>query len=184
MILTLHDTELFRSRVWLGELPQAGYEPSHTVERVTEGALPGFAGVRRAAVELVKPVGAFSHYGLLGATLTPGDAQGNTTTIHVLASDGNGEIFSDTIFHYPERVRTGLPNEYVNGVMDGIEAASEQAGGLRGGALVFNRAAHEAVGSNTATFKYLSNIVVRILDMETDAPSEDEIAELFKLKFF
>ncbi|HEX8475599.1 MAG TPA: hypothetical protein VF666_16340 [Pyrinomonadaceae bacterium] len=182
MILTLHTTEHLSSRVWLGELPEVGYEPSHTVERVIEGALHGFAGVRRAAVELLKPVGAFSHYGLLGATLKPGTS--GIVSVHVMASHTNGEIFSDTIFPYSGRVRTGLPDEYVNGVLEGVEAASEQTGGLRSGTLVFNRAAHEAVGSNTATFKYLSNVVVRILNLETDAPSEDEITELFKLKFF
>lgn len=182
MIINLHNAGHVRSRVWLGELPEAGYEPSHTVERVIEGAHAGFQRARRAAVELVKPVSAFSHYGLLGATLKP-DAHG-ITGIQVLASHAAGELFSDTIFHYAERVRTGLPDEYVNGVFDGVEAAREQLSGLRSGTLVFDRAAHEAVGSSAATYKYLSNIVVRILNLETESPSEEELAELFELKFF
>lgn len=171
-----------RARVWLGELPPARFEPSHTVEHVLDGTLPPARGGRMAAVEMLRNVSAFYPYGLLGAEMTPGT--GGSVRIQVCTSSELGELYPDTIFPQPGRVRVGLPAELVNFIFQGVEAANERLGGLRAGTIVFNCAAFEPVGSNGIMYKRLSSILVQLLNSDTEALSEDGLTEIFKSRLF
>jgi hypothetical protein len=180
--MSIIDLKHPRARVWLGELPQARFEPSHITEHVLNGTLSPTGGSRRAAVEALRTVSTFSPYGLLGAEMTP-DAAGSVR-IQILTSSESGEVYTGTIFPYPERVRVGLLPELVNFVLEGVAAANEHLGGLKSGTIVFNCAAYEPVGSNGLMYRYLSNIVVQLLNSNKEGFSEEELAELFKLRLF
>jgi hypothetical protein len=169
-----------KARVWLGELPQARFEPSHTVEHVLKGTLSSAKGSRMAAVELLRNVSTFYPYGLLGAEMTP--AAEGSVRIQVCTSSVSGELYTDTIFPNPGRVRIGLPAELANFVLEGVVAADERLGGLKPSTIVFNRAAYEPVGSNGNTYKYLSNILVQLLNSDTEMLSEESLTEIFKLR--
>lgn len=178
--MSVVDLQHPRARVWLGELPQARFEPSHTVERVLNGTLPSAQGSRTAAVELLRNVSTFFPYGLLGAEMTPDDE--GSVRIQIFTSPTSGELYPDTIFPYPGRVRVGLPAELTNFVFEGVAAANERLGGLQSGRIVFNCAAYEPVGSNGITYMYLSNILVQLLNSNTEALSEESLTEIFKIR--
>ena len=169
-----------RARVWIGELPQAVYEGGTVVNQVVEGTREPFGEVRRAAVEFYVPSGPRSMYGLLGAVLSPD--QLHRLCVQVNTSHELGRWFADSLAGTSDDVRVGLPDEYVGGVLDGILAARQQVGNLCSGGLVFSCAAHGERSSNHLIFNHLSRIVVSILNMETDSPSEQTLAALFPLK--
>ena len=176
-VVDLHNP---RARVWLGELPRARFEPSHTVEHILNGTLPAGRGSRMAAVELLRNVSTFRPYGLLGAEMKP-DC-GGSVHIQICTSSESGELYTDTIFPDPGRVRIGLPAELVNFVLQGVSAADEHLGGLKPGTIAFNCAAYEPVGSNGNMYKHLSNILVQLLNSDTETLSEQSLTELFKLR--
>lgn len=180
--MSVVDLQNPRARVWLGELPQARFEPSHTVEHVLDGTLPPAQGGRMAAVELLRNVSTFYPYGLLGAEMKP-DA-GGSVRIQICTSSESGEPYTGTIFPDTGRVRIGLPAELANFVFEGVAAANERLGGLKSGTVVFNCAAYEPVGSNGIMYKHLSNILVQLLNSDIEALSEEELTEIFKLRLF
>lgn len=172
------------ARVWLGELPQARYEPSRTRELIIDNTSPAAAGTRLAAVEMIVNVSTHTLYGLLGAELT--SEQSERTLIRVTEASDLNTRFTDSLStaSYQNDVRVGLPSELVNFVFEGVSAANERLGKLKAGTMVFNCAAYEPVGSNGLMYSYLSNILVQLLNSDVEAISEEDLAKIFKLKLF
>jgi hypothetical protein len=65
-------------------------------------------------------------------------------------------------------------------VIDGVSEIHQEVGGLPAGMLVFDCAAHGAIGSSLAFFQRLSRIVCRLLSAEHAQPSDDEILRYLK----
>jgi hypothetical protein len=130
---------------------------------------------RVGAVELFHHAGPYTPYGLLGATHHPSASADRELTVLVHVSTPSGAAFTESLARSFDDVQIGLPHEYVRGVIDGVSEVHGEIGGLAAGKLVFDCAAHGAIGSSLAFFQRLSRIVCRLLSAEHAQPSEDEI---------
>lgn len=163
-----------RARVWLGELPNAEYLPTDFIRRVVSVGSASPPAGRVAAIELMVPHGPNASYGLLGAELLEsGRIDGELS----VAVSGTGLPMLESLAAMPDDVRIGLPNEYANAVVSGVERVVN-AGWRFEGELTFRWAAHAAVGSSSAFFAELAALVAGLL-AKRSPPSEDELYAMF-----
>ena len=95
--------------------------PGSQTHVVNSGISRAASGTRLAAIELLVPHGARASYGLLGGHFEPrSDGQ---LTVNIYASSPNERCFADSLVSRIDEVRVGLPEEYVEGVLDGIDLA-------------------------------------------------------------
>jgi hypothetical protein len=107
------------------------------------------------AVEIWIPRGAFAEYGLLGASV-----RDELRGVQVLPSVGSG-VWRDSLAGAAEPVMRGLPAEYRDSVLRAGMDALSQAG--FGSGLLYDRAAHAAVGSNARVFGRLASSIATLL---------------------
>lgn len=162
---------LGRARLWDG--PEV---PAFDGARVAARVLPAGAAVSRPsrslAVEVVIPRGAVVAYGMLGAAFSSDGAAALETT--VLA--GVGAEFSGSLAIAPETALLGVPGEYAEGIISGFLRGAEKVEPLPGGSLVFDRGAHDLVGSSPIVFTSLAACVTRLL-LGDEQPWETTLAQ-------
>lgn len=145
-----------RARLWdSSELPDLGGLPVvEHILRASENAKPS----KNIAIEVAVPRGGVTSFGLLGATFEPARAASLTMTV---LSDGD-RVFPDALAPSPERAVFGLPQEYVNSVVNGFLKGAALLADIPGGSLVFDRAAHGMLGSSCELFRELAACVTRL----------------------
>jgi hypothetical protein len=168
-----------KARVWLDELPNWTYEVVQTVERHQEVINSGSVERQSAAVELFLPRGGRVLYGGLGAVFTPEDT--HQLVAQVLVSIDDGKQYEETLAHRVDDVHIGLPQEYVEGVFEGV-LQSDETQELDAGTLRFGCAVHGQVGSSRWIFQRLSRMVVKLLRMEQDDATEENLMLVLQLK--
>ncbi len=171
-----------RARVWIGELPDATYPClktlSHTI--ATNRPSPG-GGLKIVAVEVFVILGPRSIYGMLGGHFTP-DAKGQVS-IDVNISSANERLFPDNLAGTRDEVRVGLPSEYAQSVVVGVDLAKGELNTLTAGIFSINCAAHGVMGSCDAVYKHLAAILVKLLNIASVEPSDEELIKLFPSTF-
>ncbi|HLN61514.1 MAG TPA: hypothetical protein VK464_08130 [Symbiobacteriaceae bacterium] len=161
------------ARVWLGVLPDAGFAPAGARVQSIATAGPAGSGVRRAAMEVNIHAGPRWFYALLGAEFQAG--AGHDLAVEVAWSDAAGPNWpAEPPLRYLSP-QVGLPEEYVQAVLDGAGSVSEVTA-LGPGRLVLRWAAHDEVGSSISIFRRLSAAVVRLLARDTW--NEEELTAL------
>ncbi|HEX7965242.1 MAG TPA: hypothetical protein VF651_05955 [Gammaproteobacteria bacterium] len=170
-----------KARIWIGDLPRAGYPARDTLRR-TYAALGSANGTKAVgAVEVIRAVGRPSSYGLLGGELVLDASSDFRVTVHTAMPHGSS--YADTIAAGPEHVRVGLLEEYAEGVFEGVELAKNHVSFDFAGELTVNRAAHSDVESSQIMFKHLSLVLMKMLCMQEQSPSGDDLLDLFWDKF-
>lgn len=176
-----------RAHLWIDELPDAQSVSFHEVSKVIEAK--GFTTVKsqQVAVEIAITTGPRTLYGLLGGEFIPrldgecviqvlvssvddllmndsqitvSDIQGKQTANLELQS--HAQIRETTLTLSSDQVLIGLPDEYVEAVLEGVLS---QGACLPAGVLRINRAAHSLIGSNEMTFAKLGCALVRLLGL-------------------
>lgn len=165
-----------RARLWTdGELPPL---TGWAAVRRRLPADPRAAGEHRSlAVEVVIPRGGMISYGLLGATYEP--VAGDSLDVAVLP--GDWLPFERALAGPPEEVVTGLTTDYAEAVMDGAVAAAGTVTAVPGGSLIFDRAAHGAIGSSVALFRQLAAGITRMTLGGTES-WQDTLREELRLR--
>lgn len=166
-----------KARVWLGELPDLPHVDVDVLEYALPAGEPVVTEQRRAAIEVMIPTGARIIYGLLGVEFSAEDT--SQLLVQVAVSPNDGEVVPWSIADRSDEVRAGLPHEYVDGVVAGVNAA-ESPRLLGSGVLRFNCAAHGAVGSSQDVFRRAAMIVVRLLCLDPRSVSEQRLVELLE----
>lgn len=177
-MIVLNLTQHRKARVWLAEFPEARVEFEAASERVVETDAMPLDEVRRAGVEILIPRGPRALYGLLGAELRPNRI--GELRVRVLTCSGNRRRFKDAIALASDEVYVGLPDEFAAAVIEGVVEQNKRPGGLASGELVFQCAAHGLVGSSPTIFKWLSAVLVRILNLSAENLGEPKLAELLR----
>ena len=77
----------------------------------------------------------------------------------------------------------GLPAEYAQAVLAGVNLAKDELSALTAGKLSINCAAHGAIGSCEALYKHHAAILVKLFNAASVEPSEDELVKLFPATF-
>src|SRR5664279_4593772 len=119
--MTIHSLKLSRhrrGRVWLGEPPDASYSPTRSLRRVVSSGLAIRPAIRIAGIELVVPRGGMASYGLLGAELLDSERGDGEVNVNVAVSN---VPMHGSLAVMPDRVWVGLPDEYANAVISGVE---------------------------------------------------------------
>jgi hypothetical protein len=137
--------------------------------------------LRLAAIELFVPLGPRSMYGLLGGQFNP-DAVGHLS-VDVSVSAAKGRLLADNLATKDDEVRVGLPAEYAQAVLAGVDLAETELKTLLPGKLSVSCAAHGAIGTCEAVYKHLSAILIKLFNAASLEPSDDELAKLFPPTF-
>jgi hypothetical protein len=170
-------------RVWIEELPDLRYRVEEVVEQTVEASPKGWGATRSAAAEMVRPSCGPSSYALIGAKFLP--AATGPLFIQVAVSGASDEKRSSpatgehelTTIPYSAKF-VGLPREFVRGVLDVVADAADLLGA---GLLRFDHAAHDYVGSSIMAFRWATQATVRLLTINSNAISEDELRQLLVL---
>ena len=156
-MIELNLTALARARLWESvELPSLLGPPA--AEEVLEAAALDVKPSKSIIIEVAVPRGGVTSYGLLGAKFEP--AHRASLAMSVL-SDGD-RSFSDALAGSPERVKFGLPSEFVRSVVSGFLSGARQFADVPGGGLVFDHAAYGELGSSGELFRELATCITRL----------------------
>ncbi len=164
---TLRVGRFGRARVWIGESPAAAFDAAGLVSRtVASGTeLPVLTAV---GLEAFLPRGPLSEYGLLGLSGMPQKDQ-RELRLEVLWAQVDGAPWRAALAGGSESPRVGLPQEFADAVLDGLEAASGRR--LVGGVLAVRAAVHSPVGTNPNFMARLARACVELMlhgDMADD----------------
>lgn len=176
MVLELEFPRGRRARVWLDESPPAAFVPTSIVTGLVTPKLVVAASRRIAAVELSVSHGPRASYGLLGAALVALDVQGLDVQIFV---NDVGPPYHESISSPPDEVQIGLPAEYSGAVLNGVLKMAEVSGAPDGFSLQFGWATHARVGSSPDIFERVSGLVLRLLMLPEEVPTE-HIVSIFR----
>jgi hypothetical protein len=130
-----------------------------------------------AAVEMFADLGPRHMYGLLGGHLEPDTT--DYLSVEVRVSTANERLFNDSLAMKRDEVRVGLPAEYVQGVMAGLDLAKHELNTLTPGKLTINCAAHGAIGSCAALYKHLTVVLIKLFNADHPKLPDDELTKLF-----
>lgn len=166
------------AKVWLEELPLAIYSADYLITEVIDKNLKNNSVTRKAALEIIVPVGPKSLYGLLGAEFEPNDS--GHLVLEVLVSTDNEPIYTKSLANDLDLVKVGLPSEYKESVVDGIldhlknNQISHQLGS---GILKIDRAAHGEINSSNKFFRQIAITLIQLLMLE-GAISDTEVTDI------
>jgi hypothetical protein len=169
-----------RARVWIGELPDASYPFIEVLTHTVVARAESQSALKLAAIEIFVPLGPRSMYGLLGGQFDPETA--GHLSVDVRVSAANGRLLADSLAMKGDEVRVGLPAEYAQAVLVGVDLAATEPNTVAPGRLSISCAAHGAIGSCEAIYKHLSTTLVKLFNTASQ-PSDDEIARLFPSTF-
>jgi hypothetical protein len=170
-----------RARIWTGELPDAECPSIKTLTHFVAAKAQSPSGLTLAAIEVFVPLGPRSMYGLLGGRFEP-DATGQLN-IDVNISAATERLFADSLAVKGDQVRVGLPAEYAQAVLAGVNLAKGEMNALASGKLSFDCATHGAIGSCEAIYKHLAAVLVKLFNAASLELSDDELVKLFPPTF-
>lgn len=166
------------ARIWIDELPPWRFPASQHMERTYPTPEPGKAARREAAVELFK-IPDKQQYGGLAIRFTPGEDGQLHVRIPSIedALHNHGTAWADGLRgarnHPDEQPRIGLPHEYADGILKGIEDG-HVAALLGAGTLSFPGATHSPADSSPLAFTTLTRILLDVLARADAVNTTDE----------
>lgn len=168
-----------KARVWIKDSPSIIYPSLDILTKEIQTGLSCKLGTRRAALEIIIPVGPRVCYGLLGAEFIPNNS-GNLS-VEIRVSTDSESIFKNSIAAQFDAVRFGLPMEYSQSVIEGISnSLNNQVIEIIGsGVIRFDRAAHGEISSSKKFFRNIASIVMQLLLLDENNQQE-EITEIVK----
>ncbi len=156
-----------KARVWVGELPILS--PKLIEESVTmEVKRTTITRQKLAAIELLIPQGGKTGFGLLGAEFTP-DRASTQLLLKLNVVESNSSLIDWSLASSVDNVRSGLPNEFVDSVIQGVQETKDVIGS---GILHFKCAAVGEVGSSPHIFWQMARIIVNLLHLPEDSTFE------------
>jgi hypothetical protein len=176
-VRVLHLGKIRHARVWIEELPDAAYPAIKVLTHTIAAGAASRNILRLAAIEVFVPLGPRWMYGLLGGQFSQ-DSTGQLI-VDVGVSTPNGRSFPDSLAMKGEEVRVGLPAEYAQSVLAGVDLAETELKTLAPGKLSISCATHGTIGSSQAIYKHLSATLVKFFNTASLESSDDELAKLF-----
>ena len=168
-----------KALVWIGDYPSLIYPAIDVINQDVYTGLSINYGEKRAALEIMLPVGSRVLYGLLGAKFIPNNS--GKFSLEVLVSTNSEAVFQQSLAAKLDQVRIGLPSEYSQSVIDGTLHSLDQKSleSLGSGVLRFDKAAHGEIGSSNKFFRKIAATVVQLLMLDK-ASNEKEVTEIVK----
>ncbi len=107
-----------KAHVWLGELPAWEFGKAQVFEQRQDAPDMKYTDTRSAAIELLIHIGGRAYYGALGAEFVPAPVK--QLVVQVPVSLDEGQIISNSLAGRLDTVYMGLPQEYLQGVLNGV----------------------------------------------------------------
>ncbi|MBI3867777.1 MAG: hypothetical protein HY299_04525 [Verrucomicrobia bacterium] len=104
-------------------------------------------------------------------------------SIDVSIAAANGSLFADNLAGKGDEVRVGLPAEYAQAVLAGVNLVKGELNTLPAGKLTINCAAHGAIGSCEAVYKHLAVILIKLFNAADAELSDEDLVKLFPSTF-
>jgi len=82
-------------------------------------------------------------------------------SIHI--SDFESEIYTESIAIQPDIIHKGIPEDYIQGILDSVKKNQNL---LKGGKYSFCVGAHGEVGSSEKIFYILTSLLLKLLDKD------------------
>lgn len=168
---------LNKARIWLDSLPEWHFQVA--TEHEYHFAAPNARdfGNRCAAIELLMPAGARSHYGGLGANFEPG--HNGDLEVRICAAQSSTQALQGSLADKLDTPYIGLTAEYVESVVKGVgEADAPHL--LGAGSLHVCWGVHGAVGSSEWLFRVLARILTRLLALGDQSHADETMIELLQ----
>jgi hypothetical protein len=163
--------------IWLDELPNWHYEGTETIERQFDSTSSDQMVNISSAIELFVPLGARFYYGALAVTFIPAIIGPLVVQVPILESE---VILQDALVDNKlDTVFIGLFPEYARGIFDGL-LNTDATQLLGSGMLSISGAAHGAIGSSPWMFKLLSRISVKLLTLDKNDVSDEQLIKLIQ----
>lgn len=180
---TLELTKHRRARIWLSELPIAGFPAIETLQRDFQAEKRSVFNISKkvSAIEVYVPLGGRFMYGLLGGKLREDDSDKYTVDVNI--SQPNGKEFENPISGNAMSAYVGLPSEYVDAIFTGVDFAKKRSDKFFGGKLSIDHAAYSKVGSSSILFANLAVILINLLNMNNTGASNEDLIKLFPENF-
>ena len=127
------------------------------------------------------PLGPMIMYGLLGAHYRP-QPGGTELAVDVGCTEAKARAsFATLSVVKPEVARKGLPREFGDSVLQGVDDALRERAGLGPGVLFFDCAASGDIGSSPIAFRTLARAVTTVFaaGAEDEAGIRTALADLF-----
>jgi hypothetical protein len=161
--MKIFDLEKFKkARVWLDELPQCEYVSSQVLTHTVPASTVGRTTIRRAAIELLVPLGPRSMYALIGGEYSPA----NSSTLEVeLAVSDDGLVFPESLASPNDVVKIGLPSEYAHGVINGIDLGCAELSDVAPGKIRIACAAHGLMWSSEAIYSKAASVLIKLINL-------------------
>jgi hypothetical protein len=165
-----------RARVWIDLLPDILYPPLRIFNFDLPIETDGAARDVRGAIELLIPEGPKLSYGLLGGTFDATTTEG--FKVDIWTSSG-GPIYSSGLLSNLDTAVAGLNEEYLSGVVEGLQSSSKMTNTLGTGHLVINCASHAMAYSNKRIFTRLARLLLGQFSL-AGKPTDGELTEMFE----
>jgi hypothetical protein len=168
---------LNRARIWLGSLPEWRYQVA--TEREHHFAAPNTrdSHTKCAAIELLIPAGARSHYGGLGANFAP--ERNGDLEVRICASQESPQALKGSLADRLDKPYIGLATEYIEGVLKGIvDVGAPQL--LGAGRLRICCGVYGVIGSSEWLFQLLGRIVTKLLALDDQHLAKETLIDLLQ----
>lgn len=145
-------------KIWVDELPIQECQNIKFIKKKYKADTSTLNNMQ-LTIELQIPRNVNS-YGMLGVKY-----QNNLSDAKVIinVSEYEEKLYRDNISIEPDIVHQGIPEEYVNGIINSVERNQNDL--LKSGTYKFNVGAHGEIGSSEHFFEVLSNILLKLLNI-------------------
>ncbi len=168
---------LSKAGIWLDELPDWRYQGTETIERQLDNTSSHQPANTSSAIELFAPIGGRFYYGALAVTFVP--TIGGPLVIQAPILEAEVRLQDTLVGNKLDTVSIGLFPEYAKGIFDGI-LNIDTAQLLGSGTLSISGAAHGVIGSSPWMFKLLSRISVKLLTLDKNDVSDEQLIKLIQ----
>lgn len=174
-----------KARLWHDEMPdwysRDDYPETRTVIMHSLGSACSQPGplLGLLGLELMIARGGRLEYGALGVRMDP--TTRGTLDIEVVVTDPVGPAYTESIVQRSDYVQLGLPQEYVDAIVDGaVERLTQYAErvNISSGSLCFAKALHGRVGSSSRIFKILARSLCVMLFNPKVLDTDETVVEL------
>ena len=153
-----------KGRIWFSEIPYRNQAKDVVSKKIIVIKKPKCDKSAKVALELYYPRNS-SYYGMLGVEYTPDNSR--ELTIEVFFIKKGEERFNESIASEYDEIFMGISREYCDAILSTVEKKVIESSYGFSGTLRFDFGAFSSIGSSSAIFTRLSELLIGILELST-----------------
>jgi hypothetical protein len=166
-----------KARIWFDKFEQLSSLDSLLKSRTYSSTPIKERKSRTLILELMIPRGGRIEYGLLGVDYDYSGSSSLTTKVR-FENKQHSQLFKDSLMKGVEPIYVGLPEEYSEDVLLGVDSRIKEISSSLNGTLDFRYAAYGLVSSTGVLYKKLARIILRLLIIPEEQVNKQLILNL------